>query len=526
MIIEHRSNLLMCGGYPFLIMFPYKFLRYFFSLFVNLPPQVYINDWWATSEQWLINSKEITNDFSWISFFQHHDLILFQNIIELGGIYLGFLLIKKYFPYAVALLFLMLYALNPLSIEDGSSVRPEWLQSIFFILAIYLIDKIINAKKLQKKMLYCLFGISAALGFLIKFNGLIVYSILFVALLYFDHNKWKKTLLNFFICFSFFFITIQFFILSYHFPTTSSKNLSFNVWVLGDKVFQFIPKSTLNPKTGLVTKRILAIDKSLPDIPLPGAATFFDNINSSNERKKSEQVKASLKLLHSNENELDSYLQTHGYNPIITHTPLLKIPYYLGLAEYKSLITKLYFESIKKYPQSFFYHTMQKSARSFLSMENCFFYPDWALISAGINKSEPTKYGYARFLWPQIKTEAFVENIVWLPGAWFITKYFKFWPPILFYWLLSFISFGYSCKKFKSNNFRSLIIIISITISICFLIFHNIIYIDFRTKDIRGIMSFMILLASVGIYDIICFLNNKLIKYYNHLKIFDLKKNY
>ncbi|NGX56903.1 MAG: hypothetical protein K1060chlam5_01156, partial [Candidatus Anoxychlamydiales bacterium] len=519
MITEQRSSLLMCGGYPFIIMIPYKIVHYFFSFFVDLPPQLFIENWWATSAKWFVDTKIITNEFSWIVFFQHHDFILLQNFIELTGIFLGFSLIKKYFPYGVALLFLLLYGLHPLSIEDGSSVRPEWLQSFLFIFSVYLIDKIIRVEQIKKIFLYSLFGCVVALGFLVKFNGLVVYAILLLVLIFFDHHRWKRTLMNLSICVLFFLTTISFFIMSYHFPTTGTKTLSYNVWVLGDKTFQFIPKSILDPKTGITTKRILAIDKALPAAEAPGAATFFEHIDSANRHRDLDQVKNALYLLQANERELDSYLQEHSYNLINHHTPILKIAYYIGLSEYKSLVKKLYFESIKKYPGSFMYHTMINILRSFISKHNSsFYFPNWKEVTLGRNNSEPSKKGYVRFSWSNLRLEAFAENIVWLPGVRFFTNYFNLWPSLWFYWLLSFISFSYALKRFKMNNFFSLIVISNMIIVLTYLICHHIIYIDFRTKDWRGIMCFMIFLTSIGIYHLACFFKDHIHRGYFHLK--------
>ncbi len=507
MILYKKSSLLMAAGYPFLMMYPFQFFHFIRGLIAHkwaLPLDLAPNEWWSTSKDWLLGSRVLENNFSWVDVFDNREFVLFQHGLEILALFLGFRLIKKYFGFSVGIVFLLLYGLSPLSLEYPSSVVPEWLQGALLIFWIYIAEKALNSPFAKKLFLYGLLGVLSTLGFLVKFNIFPIFFILYICLLFLDKECLKKVAYK---AFSFLIGTASvffIFLFYYHIPTTGTSVLTMNSWVLADKCFQFHPHRSLIPEDGLFTKRLLAIEKTLPlenKGEAVGAASYFYHINAVDNQERVPYREKSLYLLHANHKDLDKELSLYRYNYISSQTPLLRLAYYIGLYEYKTLLKDVYIELIQKYPWEFLQDTLHNSLLSLINNKNSYeFRPSWQEVQKGSQPITKSRYGFTRFLWPNDRMISYHDPVVFLPGVWFFTKLQKLWPPLWFIWGLAFLTFITAIKSSKKEGIalKSSLIIGCMTILLIFIGVSNIIML-FRMKEYRAVHMIVILLASIGL---------------------------
>lgn len=509
-MIHHKQSAVMTsGGYPFLMMWPFYIMRKITSFFLPIREDSSLVPFWQTTENQMTSVMPIEgldNTFSWVSFLQNHDFILFQHSIELLALFCGFLIVRKYFGFYVSLIFVVLYGLSPLSLEDSSSVRPEWLQGAFFIFWVYSADKAKEAVVYSKKLLlYVCVGVLAALGFLVKVNGLPVFMALFACLLYIDREQFSKMISKAGVAIAAGGATVLLFIATYHFPTTQLSSLPENSWVLADKAFAYSPEPFISPSLGIKSKRFLAIQKALPSNNpkiIYNAALYSQSITAKHQAIREPFREKLLWLMTADETALDQQLATYGYNRILDQLPCIHIAYYIGFLEYNTLLRGVYFDMMKKYPNAFIQDTLKKSLVSFASKERSLGYrPTWDEVENGRNHLSKSNLGYVTFAWNEERDVLYHENVVWLPGLWLFTKHVKYWPPLWVVWILSAIACFVALKNIKMG-FKSLqdyYVIVSMTIILLFILFSNVIYL-FRLKEFRAIQAFVTVLAAIGLY--------------------------
>ncbi|HSX38039.1 MAG TPA: hypothetical protein VLE95_04330 [Chlamydiales bacterium] len=508
MILQKHSHMLMAQGYPFLMMFPYHFLRQLVSLFVSIPDDSLFNPWWTTSNHWLVGSQTLDDGISWVAVFQNHDFIIFQHSIELLTLLCGFILVRKYFGFWVSVVFLVLYGISPSSLEDSSACRPEWFQGSLFVFWVYLAEKIKEASFSKKLVLYGALGLLCAAGFLVKFNGLPIFLVLFALLIFWDRELLSvrtlwKTLAKVSICGLLAIGLVWVFIAGYHRPTTGSSTLTVNSWILADKAFQFLPTLNLSKENGIHAKRVLALKRGLPltkGVVLDG--TYFRKPGLLEELRAPYREKLGW-ILNATSRELDQYLSSVGTDSLYEQQSLLHFAYYIGLEEYGDLLKKMYIESVKKYPLSFFHDTAIGFLRSFaMKQRSNLYHALYEEVQAGRNHPEVSHYGFVKFLWPSDRGVCYHENVVWLPGVWLFTKMSAYWPPTWFVWFLAFFAFFSAVKNVGKDGMRSSLIVGITLILLLFVFGSNMLYIEFRIKDYRCIHLFATALASIGLYQI------------------------
>ena len=509
MILERHSNLLMAGGYPFLMMYPYHWLRALVSKVWEIPADPFFSSWWQTSTMRtdILGARALSGDFSWASFFQNHDFLIFQHSIALLAVLCGYALVRKYFGFGTAIFFMILFGLSPLSLEWPSSTLPEWLQGAFLVFWLFCADKARQSQPKKKVLLYGVLGLLSAFGFLIKFNSLPVFALLFAGLVFWEREFFRKTFAKVAAALGVGLCAIGVFIGFYHFPTTGSYALTMNSWPLADKVFQFLPHPSLTPEMGPQTKRLLTIHKSLPkdNEKVLGPAIYFRNIGVTNEERKPYRERLSF-LMGASETEVDWFLLQNGFDPIYEQPPALRVAYYIGLEEYSSLLKGVYAEAIIRYPLSFLQNTARDFFANFAMKENSYvFRPQFKEIQKGRNHSQPSDFGFVKFLWPQERYVCYHENAAWLPGAWFFTHWQAFWLPTWIIWLFSFVAFAIALKQLVSGSDGTLsfLVIFFFLVAISFVWISNMIW-TFRLKEYEFIRFIPTCLASVGLYQSFC----------------------
>ncbi|HEY4254725.1 MAG TPA: hypothetical protein VGM34_00065 [Chlamydiales bacterium] len=504
MILEKHSNLLMAGGYPFLVMYPYHWLRALISRFWEVPSDAFFTSWWQTSTMRtdILGARALESDFSWISVFQNHDFLIFQHGLALLALLCGYALVRKYFGFSVGIIFMLLFGLSPLSLEWPSCTLPEWLQGAFLVFWLYFADKAKEAQFQKKLLLYALLGALSALGFLIKFNSLPVFVILFAGLVFWERMSLWRVFVKISVTLAAALCVVGVFVATHHFPTTGTTSLTMNSWPLADKVFQFLPHPSLMPEMGLQTKRLLAIHKHLPkhNEKVLGPAPYFRNIGVTNEERTPYRKKLSF-LMRASDQEMDRYLSVNGFDPIHKQPPALRVAYYIGLEEYSSLLKGIYVESIKRYPLSFLQNTARDFFSNFAMKENSyFFHPQLKEVQKGRDTSQASRLGFVKFLWPNERYVCYHENVVWLPGVWFFTHWQALWPPTWVFWLFSLIAFAVACKNLAVDPRKIgfyLTVFLFLT-AVFFVWISNMIW-TFRLKEYELIRVIPTLLAAVGL---------------------------
>lgn len=516
MILERHSSLLMAGGYPFLMMWPYHILKTVTSWFVKIPQDLAFTPWWQTSEirNELIGASPIP-DFSWAGFFQDHLFILFQHAISLWALYLGYKLVRKYFGNTLSLIFLWLYGLSPLSLELPSATRPEWLQGAFVVFWLYVADL---ARQSDKKLLfYSFLGILGSLTFLIKFNAFPILALFFFSLLILERETLLKSFVKIGACFLAAVCTLFLYVNLYHEPTTGTSHLTMNRWILGCKYFRFIPNHVLSKDLGFHTKLLLSLYRDLPKTKYTeksfNPALFFRQIDVNKEERASYQNR-SLWKLNATQQQLDQDLILHGSPFLKEHDPTLEIAYYVGLEPYSLLHGNIYWEAIRAYPFSFFLDTVQDFFLGLGEKTNSFtFRPKWEELHAG--RYGENHFGYVKFHWPEDRHVCFHLNAALIPGTWFFTKWQKLWPPNYFLFFFASIA-GILCFKMK-NSYESRLSFFLFLILLSFIWFSSSIF-SFRLKEFECVRAIVTFLASLGIYQL-----SLLLQTFYRGKIFDRK---
>jgi hypothetical protein len=501
MMLEKHSNLIMAQGYPFFFMFPYHFLRKLSSLLATIPQDPRFEPWWVTSKNWLIGNTAL-DAISWAALFQDHFFILFQHLIEFLVLLCGYKLVRKYFGHRVSLIFLILYGISPLSLEDASSCRPEWFQGALLVFWVYLAERLIGISSPKKMFYYAVLGGLCGLGFLVKFNSLPLFLIFVCILLFFDRGavkQWREGILKISTFGLAAVALVWSFTAFYHKPTTRTSTLTVNSWILADKAFQFMPVLELCKDNGLYTKRLMALKRGLP-------LTKGEVLNGTYFRELDVLAKIRIPyrnrlswVMNASEKELSEYFLKNGVDTLYEQQSLLHIAYYIGLEEYGELLRKMYVETIKNYPFSFLEDTFMNFFRSFSIKERSLgYFPLYDEVLMGRARPITHHFGYVKFLWPSDRGICYHENACWLPGAWFFTKLTHFWPPNWVMWFFSFVAL-FTAIRFR-NSQPSFLTISIMLIVLAFVAGSNMINNEFRIKDYRCIHLFVTAIAAVGVF--------------------------
>jgi len=506
MILKQKSHLLQASGYPWLIMKPYHFLKNWVLHRSELPSNP---NWWEPYDRWQTPIKGV---FSWTEVFQDHPFILFQHCIEISSIILGYCLIKKYFGRIIGALFVFFYALSPLSLEGPSTTFPEWFQAVFVIYWFFFAEKASQVTGSKKYCLYTLLGGITACGVLIKFNSLPLFIMLFLGLLLI--GNWKKSIRPCLFSIGAFSVIIFYFLFSFHIPTTGTASFTMNSWVLATKAFGFIPSINIRPENGISAKRILALLDVLPKEDGPGPASYFNHMNEAAPVREYYREKY-LSILHENEEALDERLSKTSIPFTDSQHTMLRIAYFIGLKEYKSLLTNFYLESIYRYPWHFINHTVNMTLASFYKQEDPKFYGQTKLpfkamysdVVEGKVELERNTFGFTEFQWPlnPVGYAFYRSNTVWLPGVWLFSELDRIWPTLWISWAFTFIAafFAVSNLSNRKTLLQSKIILGLFLILLCFVGYSNLLWVSCRIKDYRCIHMIMIGLSAIGFWQTI-----------------------
>ncbi len=504
MIVQKHSNLLMAAGYPFFMMLPYQWLHEMWAKIWTIPADSAFTPWWqaSTLRGDILGSGVFKTEFSWGAVFQNHDFIVFQHAIALLALFCGFKLVRKHFGFSVGLIFLFLVGLSPLSLEWPSCSLPEWLQGSFLVFWLYFADRALEAKGPKKLVLYGLLGFFAAGGILIKFNCLPIFAVLFAGLLVLERESLRKTGLKVLASASTACSLVALFVWTYHLPTTGTTALSMNKWPLADKVFQFLPHPSISPEMGIHSKRLLALQSHLPkhNEEVLSPAKYFRHVDAISERAPHREKFGWV--MHATDAQLHQYFTAHGYDPMYEQPPALRVAYYVGLEEYSTLLKGVYSEAVRNYPFLFLQDTANNFFSDFLMRENSYvFRPQWDELQLGRDSSQPSRWGYVRFLWPHERYVCYHENVVWSPGVWFFSKWQSLWPSTRFFWLLAFVAFAVAVNDLQRGQKRkqSYLVAFLFLLAVGFVWISNMAWI-FRLKEYEFIRVIGMVLGAVGLY--------------------------
>lgn len=504
-ILNKHSALWIAPGYIFIVMWPFHFIHALITKIGDIPKDLVFTPWWQTSQGHLISDispQLLDNNFSWMGFFQDHGFIVFQHFLIVMAIFFAYFIVRKYFNFSLAILFLILMGFSPLNFEDPSSTRPEWIQWVFLVLWIYTAEKTFTST--NKSLKYLLLGIFASLAFLTKFNCLPLFVALFIGLLWIEKLSWLKKIGYSLLSAVSGICVVLVFIFTFHLPTTGTTTLTYNSWILGEKAFSFLQDSHLKPSLGIQTKRLLAIHKGLPatDKDKVYNATWSFHIRAPHQAIRDTYREKLLWLMEADENTLNKHLDLYGYNAIREHNPCLYIAYFIGLKEYSILLKGLCKEAIQNYPSAFFLNVCASFFKGISNKEKSHLYrPTLEEIRKGSNPNAAPRFGFVRFSFSEDRFIAYHENVVWSPGVYLFDQLLKIWPPTWMLFSLAGLAVILALKTMQMGIKKTepSIILFFSTIALLFILFSSLIF-EFRLKEYTALQPIILFLAAIGSY--------------------------
>ena len=318
MIVRHESNLIHAGGYPF-------FMNAF--LFWNRLP-------YPPSATFLYIVQILQHGIEWLSL-----AALFFCLSDIFNKWLA----------ALALVFV---GMDIDAIAFTNMSTPEWLQADLFVLSLCASYRGHVSQDDHKKYIY--YGLSFALFvlcWLVKFNALVF--VMFFIPLYFAEKSSRKRLIALASLLAGAAV-YALFMISYHYPTTKSRELTADVgWLLMAKVHISLGDDYLE-NMGPRTKLLIALNSALPKTDIFDAeynhVFMLQSVDAIPPEIRKPYRDKYLWLLNADDTELEPFIQKHPIpKGFWLASAFIPISYYLGLQESDSLCTRVFLELVSRH---------------------------------------------------------------------------------------------------------------------------------------------------------------------------------
>jgi hypothetical protein len=454
------------------------------------------------------------------------DILVFQHVIDFGIQLILMLLLKKRFGLVAAITAGLFYGLELRSINWVSRSTPEWLEGVFFVLAfVGAMEAYLAERSVKKISLYLLSAWAFAWTVLIKFLTVVmlpVYLVLFIL----ERREWKGK----WVCFAamgiIFFAQLNIFIYFYHYPSTGTIALTHDVaWILDQKISYFLPKGHHLSESGpwskrygiLISEMPLDMPEGVPDRGIYGLLSHVDSYPQTMRKPYRERYR---ELSAKSDSELQVIInekQNLKGLHLLGHPTIFLSSIFLGLSETDSLLEKVFFESVVRYPKEYLLHVLKGVKESFFIQTSYYI----AIISNPfssdpdhpfqLNKDDITQnlpWGYALYNVSSNIRCMYDEPIFLKSGL----QFFSSWGeqvniPVIIKWLFIFLGtvlayIGYR----KDKRFKPYILYLSLGIMVLFLLIveSNLIF-GFRDKEFEACQHLLSVILGISVSSIIAF---------------------
>ena len=393
MLIHGKSNLVHPPGYPFLVGLPFRGLLA------------------ATGRMWMVSKHPVAVQYA---------VIAFQHAVSVAILRLAYHCLLRLYGRPTAGIAVLLYGLSPCVMGVTSCFYPEWLQADLLVLSLCLGYLGLRARTWAGQWAwYLTMFLAFSWCYLVKYNALLLLPLLPAAVLLAPVSLRRRTALllgGILVAAS----SVGMLTECHHRPYTGTRALSRDhAWVLLTALGGWSPGKTLNPETGVWTKRLIYLNSVLPWQPeLVGPSWQTDETRQGRARRQPWRDKY-LYVLSADETALDELLATvpqpaAPYDFFTAFSPTFNN---IGMAEGDRLGTRVFVEHVLRYPGRFAAHAARTAWQSLLLWPRAPFFdtridaPEYVPTGrCGFYRRVQDKRPAVGWIW-------YSHPVVWRPGA-------------------------------------------------------------------------------------------------------------
>lgn len=494
MLQEWKGNLALAGGYPF-----------FFS------------PWTALFNAITVFHPDIYSDILARDCF----LLILQHVTDFFAMILVSVLLRGRFGEKTALLWMVIYGLNPFVLGNMSTTRPEWFQSDLFLIGIVTGIAGYRSDTFKRKTgFYLVSAFAFTLGFLSKYN-LLPLTLVWGVFLFLDDSSWKRKLKIGGLAACAAGLVLSGYLALFHRPSTGTWTLTHDKsWILIKKIRWFTKSPKLDKVDGLNVKRFKLLTYFLLRHGWPKfhAPTLYSRIDAVSPEIRNAFREKYGYILHADEIILDRLFEKHPEARDFYWDQLI-ISYYMGLEESDRLGTRIFFEAIQSQPLAYLRNILEGTAKSALLFKPNNFPLNrnlgWSTLSPpqGISFStddlKDLFWGFYRVPTRADRRIRYTDPVFWRPGVDFfsvLSHPFYYLVPVAWLFCLGelIVSLWHRLKKGKwPNHFLIFLSVVFLTIG--FIVWSSMIYRFRPDKELILTLPVLSFFCALGLGRMIAF---------------------
>jgi hypothetical protein len=418
------------------------------------------------------------------------------SIVALAFLYLA---LRRIVPASLGFTICLVLGMDAYAITAAGTTRPEFLQAniVMFLVGVCIFG--LNSEDdTRKKLFYAAAGLFFMAGFLTKYN--FIACLLFCATPIFDRKmNWQRRLRLLTCSIVGAGLLLGIFLFGFHYPTTGTFRLNLeHGWIYLLKLQE--SKIPLLPENGIATQKYRILADHLP--PVVAGPSLWRSINEVPKRIRSPFRQAWSPLISSTDKAYvwALFAESSSSRSMITnyHDPnvFCSLYYYLGLKEAEKLLSQVYWEGLRTYPERYLANVW----KAFL--EGTDFQTKYIpyLPVPGIYDPPSFEYTHTRFLthrrsvfktveWSLMQSSD-VNDLsaqIWFPGA-KLLSFFAFlrYTPSEFVWvamLAGLIPIGLSLIRRRSLKAAELLFVLAFT-ALLGVMALSAVLLEFRSKEL------------------------------------------
>jgi hypothetical protein len=418
------------------------------------------------------------------------------SIVALAFLYLA---LRRIVPASLGFMICLVLGMDAHAIAAAGTTRPEFFQAniVLFLVGVCIFG--LNAEdERRKKLFYAAAGLFFMAGFLTKYN--FIACVLFCATPVFDRKiNWQRRLRLLTCSIVGAGLLLGIFLFGFHYPTTGTFRLNLeHGWIYLLKLQE--SKIPLLPGNGIATQKYRILADHLP--PVAAGPSPWRSINEVPERIRSPFRHKWFPLISSTDSAYvgEWFTQLSASRTTITnyHEPTVfcSVYYYLGLKEAEKLLSQVYWEGLRTYPEKYLANVWK------VLLEGADFQRKYVpyLPVPGIYDPPSFEYTHAPFLthrrsvfktveWSLMQSSDLndLSAQIWFPGA-KLLSFFAFlrYTPSEFVWvamLAGLIPIGLSLIRRRSLKAAELLFVLAFTVLLG-VIALSAILLEFRSKEL------------------------------------------